>query len=272
MYKGHKLKNYFHIYSTGLWQVPFNEHLTALTDSGLLDSLDFIGVGIVGSEANRQAVKEVLPPKFHVVAEAVSGFEQVTHAAIVAALESDPRPSKILYCHTKGAANHRHDQDVWRREMTDGTVYHWRECVELLDQHDAVGCRWRRDPWRHMSGNFWWATSSYLSTLAPISYVRRDTAEAWIGESGRGGTHVEIDPSQPGLNPIVHPFGRTFISRMNEFGVTRSNLGDIGQPVLGDEFVDFPPTEGTKIITHLMLNGATFSIKGNTIIVKSVRN
>lgn len=146
MYNGHKLKHWYHLYAAGLWQVPFSEHLIALTESGLLDALDYIGVGIVGSDANRAAVKEVLPPKFHVVAEAGAGFEQVTHAAIVADLESDPEPAKILYCHSKGAANHRHDQDNWRKEMTQGVVYHWRECVDLLDEYDAVGCRWKRDP------------------------------------------------------------------------------------------------------------------------------
>lgn len=141
-----KLKHYYHIFSNGLWQLPFDEHLRALTDSGLLDVLDFIGVGIVGADANRAHVKKLLPSKFHVVAEAGIGFEQVTHTALAADLQE---PAKILYCHTKGSANHRHDQDTWRREMTLGTVYHWRECVDLLDQYDAVGCRWRRDPWRH---------------------------------------------------------------------------------------------------------------------------
>lgn len=260
-----KLKHYYHIWANGLWQVPFNEHLIALTDSGLLDSLDFIGVGIVGSDANRAAVKEVLPPKFQVVAESGAGFEQVTHAALAEDLQE---PAKIFYSHTKGAANHRHDQDNWRREMTDGTVYHWRECVDLLDQYDAVGCRWRRDPWRHYSGTFFWATSSYLSTLAPISYTYRDDAEAWIGQSNTGGTHAEIDSS--GLLISTHSFGRIFVCKRDRFGHSYSNPYDIGQPLLGDEFIDFPATDGTKIITHLLTNGATFSIKGNTIIVESV--
>lgn len=265
-----KLVHYYHIYSNGLWQLPFDEHLRALTDSGLLDALDFIGVGIVGADANRTHVKKLLPPKFHVVAEAGIGFEQLTHTALAADLQE---PAKIFYAHTKGAANHRHDQDTWRREMTEGVVYHWRECVDLLDKYDAVGCRWRRSPWRHYSGTFWWATSSYLSTLAPISYAYRDDAEAWIGQSSTGGTHAEIDLSQPNLNVTVHSFGRTFVCKRTEFGHSYSNLdlGGIGRPLPGDEFVDFPATQGTTIITHLITNGATFSIKGNTIIVESVK-
>lgn len=263
-----KLKHYYHIYADGHWAVPFDEHLRALTESGLFDMLDFIGVGIVGSDANREHVKKFLPEKIQVVAEAGLGWEQVTHTPLSKDLDE---PSKILYTHTKGAANYRPDQDTWRREMTAGVVYHWRECVDLLDKHDAVGCRWRRDPWRHYSGTFWWATSSYLSTLSPISYAYRDDAEAWIGQSGKGGTHVDIDPNHPGLNVTVHSFGRTFVCKMTEYGYCYSNLTDIGEPTVGDEFVNFPATEGNKIILDLMSKGATFSMVGNTIIVKSVK-
>jgi hypothetical protein len=262
-----KLKHYYHIYANGFWNVPFDEHIRALQESGLIDALDFVGVGIVGTEANRNHVKKFLPSDFHVVAEAGLGWEQVTHTPLSKDLNE---PSKILYTHTKGAANYRYDQDTWRREMTDGTIYHWRECVDLLDKYDAVGCRWRRDPWRHYSGTFWWATSSYLSTLAPISYNYRDDAEAWIGQGSNGGIHAEIDPSAPDLNVTIHPFGRTFVCKRTEFGHSYSNLGDIGDPRLGDEFVDFPATEANKIILHFMSKGATFSMVGNTIVVKSV--
>ena len=262
------LKHYYHMYANGFWETPFKEHLTALINSGLMHNLDFIGVGIVGTEVNRLRVKEALPPEFFVVAEADSGWEQVTHTQISKDLQT---PSKILYAHTKGAANNRHSQGSWRKEMTDGTVYHWRECVDLLDQYDVVGCRWRRDPWRHYSGTFWWAKSSYLSTLAPISYTYRDDAEAWIGQGSMGGTHVEICPSRPNLGVTVHSFGRTFVSGRTITGQSSPNQYDNDQFLLGDEFVGFSPIEGNKIISSLMGQGALFSVRGNTIIVTSIR-
>lgn len=261
-----KLKHFYHMYADGLWQAPFNEHLTALKDSGLLEELDFIGVGIVGSEANRTVVKKLLPSKFHVVAESKSGWEQVTHTPLAKDLLE---PSKIFYAHTKGASNNTRSQGSWRQEMTNGTVYHWRECVDLLDKYDAVGCRWQRHPWRHFSGTFWWATSSYLSTLAPISYNYRDEAEAWIGQGSVGGTHVSIDPSQSDLNPTVYSFGRTFVSGKT-IGHSYLNLNAIGPPLPGDEFVGFSPMDGNSIIAHLIMNGATCSMIGDTIIVKTV--
>lgn len=267
-----KLHHYYHLYAGGMWQVPVEEHIAALNKSGLINSLDFMGIGLVGSEDNRKRAKIELTASlgstlnWKIVAEENAGFEQVSQSTIDLS-----EPAKILYAHTKGAANHRHDQDNWRREMTAGTIYHWRECVDLLDKYDAVGCRFRKDPFRHYSGTFWWATSDYLRTLAPISYVYRDDAEAWIGQSLRGGSHAEIDPYHPDFKIAVHSFGRTFVCKRDKFGHSYSNEYEVGPPQLGDEFVNFPSTEGTKIISHLMANGATFSIKGNTILVESVK-
>ncbi len=266
------LGHYYHLYSQGIWQEAWKEHITALIDSSLYEHLDFIKIGMVGDKQSREYAIDIVKQhnKVEIAAESDSGFEQVTHDVIEQDIKSPGKSFKVLYCHSKGAANHRHDQDNWRREMTNGTVYHWKECVDLLDQYDAIGCRYRASPFRHLSGNFWWATSSYLSTLAQISYTYRDDAEAWIGQGSKGGTLVEIDPSFPDLNVTPHSFGRIFVCKRDRYGHTFSNLGDIGQPILGDEFVGFPSTEGSRIIAHLMTNGATCSIIGNTIIVKSV--
>jgi len=150
--------------------------------------------------------------------------------------------------------------------MTEGVVSHWRECVEFLNEYDAVGCRWRRDPWRHFSGNFWWATSEYLSSLAPISYDHRDNAESWIGQSSTGGTHVGIEIVDNKLYSKVRDFGRVLVWRKSSGAIPT-----IKKISPGDEFVGYPPIVGSKIIRHLMSNGATYFIKGDTIIVESVR-
>ena len=263
-----KLKHFYHLYANGRWQEPFNEHVIALSDSGLMDSLDFIGVGIVGTGINREKVKKFLPSNFNIVAESVSGWEQVTHTPLSKDLTE---PAKILYAHTKGAANNNHNQQSWRREMTEGVVYHWKDCVKLLDEYDAVGCRWKRDPWRHFSGTFWWATSSYLSTLAPISYARRDDAEAWIGQGNFGGTHVGINSLQPEFCFTLHSFGRTFIFGRTITGHSYPSTFNTGQLLQGDEFVGYPPIEGNKIIRQLVKKGATVSMRGNTIVVESLK-
>lgn len=258
------IKHYYHIYANGRWTTPLDEHLLALTDSGLLDNLDFIGVGIVGDESERLKVKKYLPSEFYIVAEANSGWEQVT---LMALSEDLQEPSKILYAHTKGAANNRHNQSSWRKEMTEGVVYNWAPCIKFLDQYDAIGCRWRRDPWRHFSGNFWWTTAAYASTLAPISCVYRDSAEAWIGQGSLGGTHVDLNRRQPELSE-THSFGRIFVTEKNIHGSVTPFCG-VDFFCSGDEFVGFlSRLDGAKIITQLHNEGRAFYIHGDTIIVR----
>lgn len=265
-----KLKHYYHMYADGQWQTPFQEHLLALEESTLLDNLDFIGVGIVGSEQNRNTLKKALPSNFQVIAEANTGWEQVTQTPLSQDLDE---PSKILYAHTKGAANWRPGQDGWRQEMTEATVCCWRECVSLLDEYDTVGTKWRKEPWRHYSGTFWWATSRYLSTLPPLSQAQRFDAECWIGLGRDGGHYVDINPSYPDLGIKVYGMGRVFVGYKSASGYCYSDLEieEIGDPIFGDEFIGFLPDKANRILVYLMSKGAKCSFKGETITVEEVR-
>jgi hypothetical protein len=186
-----KLKHYYHIYADGRWEQPLTDHITALNESGLMEALDFVGVGIVGCDENREAVKSALPPNFTVVIEACSGYEQITMELI-----DTSEPAYIFYAHTKGASNPDHLRKMWRDSMTNGTVYGWRLCVELLEsgKYDAVGLYWQQQPRYHFSGTFWWATSDYISTLGPLGYSTRFDAEMWIGQGSKGGTFADLCP------------------------------------------------------------------------------
>lgn len=107
----------------------------------------------------------------------------------------------VLYFHAKGAT-HPNDarSTAWRNCMMHHLVTNWRTCVSDLERHDAVGCHWIRgldDTQHYFAGNFWWATSDFLSTL-PSMYERlaiklygikaaksRYEAEVWIGNGPR---------------------------------------------------------------------------------------
>lgn len=72
-----------------------------------------------------------------------------------------------LYIHQKGV-RHMNTSSVhaWRRYMQYFNIERWRDCVARLDEgYDCVGVDWRDDPWKHFSGNFWWARSSYIKKL-----------------------------------------------------------------------------------------------------------
>jgi hypothetical protein len=186
-----KLKHYYHIYAEGRGPHIFKDHYSALTASGLLSKLDFVGVGIVGQPQNRDLVKRSLPTGIEVVVEADKGWEQVTMDAFDLS-----EPAKILYAHTKGASNPDKLRDMWRESMTNGTVHGWKTCVDLLDQgYSAVGCYWRSIPQQHFSGTFWWATSDYLNTLPrPVLKNTRFDAEMWIGHGVKGARIADLCP------------------------------------------------------------------------------
>jgi hypothetical protein len=44
-------------------------------------------------------------------------------------------------------------------------IERWADCASLLDTHDTVGTEWREHPYKHYSGNWWWATAGYMQRL-----------------------------------------------------------------------------------------------------------
>lgn len=179
-----KLVHFYHVYADGNWVDAATEHVEELYLSALLDDLDDLFLGIVGSPENREQVKRELPGV--AVAEADTGWEQVTlHALHEYAMTED---AHILYAHTKGAWSQSELARQWRVSMTHDTVTRWRDCVEALSRVDVVGAHWLKSNEAEHSehefffaGNFWWANSDYLRKLEPVRTDHRYQAEGWIG-------------------------------------------------------------------------------------------
>ena len=88
----------------------------------------------------------------------------------------------ILYLHTKGISypNSKNIID-WKNMMIYFLVNNCKDCFELLKQYDTVGCNYLETPFKHYSGNFWWATSNYIKSLNRIpNESKRHEAEWWI--------------------------------------------------------------------------------------------
>lgn len=172
--------NFYHLYADGAWEEPVREHLRALEVSEF-DGQRF--VGLVGSPGNRARVLTAMPG-WKVVAEADTGFEQVTLQALHVWAGSAPPAAPVLYAHAKGSAFSADDPTAqrWRHAMVHETVMPWQVAATHLADHDAVGARWLEAPNRFFFGNYWWATAGYLASLpAPSSGTRFD-AERWLGE------------------------------------------------------------------------------------------
>lgn len=225
------IKHFYHIYASGQWLVPVQEHLQALVTSGLIDELDEFNIGIVGTELQRQEVKDYLNSVcegFIIVTETASGWEQETLDKLYEAALNSEEPFWAFYAHTKGAANTSAVNISWRKLMTEQTVLNWKNTVKHLDGYDAVGALWMRDREGFtrggpcigrpgfFAGTFWWANSTYLASLGYPHRLNRWCAEGWIGQSGRivsnqgivNGYHnvtrdIRIYDTHPGLRSLL---------------------------------------------------------------------
>jgi hypothetical protein len=197
------LSHLYHLYADGQWEQSWFEHLKAL-NYGLMDELSNFYVCIIGSQENQNRAIESLPSNAQVVLHQNSGWEQASLQWIHDNI--DLLQDSLLYCHSKGAGFPGSASPAWRRTMTHDVVINWAECIEALKTHDAVGTWWHEinvdNSYKgFFAGNFWWATSQFLSTLNNPLYRDRYDAEIWLG------SNFDIKPKflrnghfNPGLN------------------------------------------------------------------------
>ena len=179
-----RLTHFYHVFADGDWLTPATEHIEELVISGLIDNLDDLFLGVVGSPENREKVKRELPGVC--VAECATGWEQLTLQKVHEFAQQDD--GAIFYAHTKGAWSKSELARQWRVSMTHDTVTRWQECVTALQVVEAAGPYWLKS-WEpehadhdfFFAGNFWWARSDYVRTLDPVGVENRYQAEGWIG-------------------------------------------------------------------------------------------
>jgi hypothetical protein len=196
------INHFYHIYAEGNWQEPVDEHINAVIDYGLRDSLNGFYVGIVGSQQNRNSVIEKLNQydiDFSVVVEEDSGWEQVTMTKLHEFSKNNN--GFIFYAHTKSAHDPSPINIAWRKSMCYFNVVKWEDAINHLREMniDTVGCHWCKDSF--WGGTYWWATTSYLSSLEPPLNDNRWNAEEWIG-SGRPRI-VDMNPGWPSFKGFV---------------------------------------------------------------------
>jgi hypothetical protein len=191
-----KIHHFYHIYASGMWQTPTIEHIKALNDSGLMNSIHSFNFGLVGSPQDRKIVEEFLKENFksiNIVAQADEGFEQETMDAIYDYAKD--HSGYVLYAHTKNAMNLNDLHVKWRKSMTYFTVIKWKECIDLLNNgYNAVGSHYLKitptslvpEPGYDKSyyglfaGTFWWTDLKYIKNFPKVERNNRFDAEAWI--------------------------------------------------------------------------------------------
>lgn len=191
-----KLHHFYHIFASGMWEVPTKEHIKELKNTGLLENLSSIHFGLVGKKEDREIVKEYLSTElenFNICAEVDEGFEQETQDKILEFCQEND--GYIYYAHSKNAMTLNPLHVKWRKSMTFYTLINWRETIDLLDRgfcasgsHYLIPENARLMPLPGevktirgaYGGTFWWTKAKYLKNFDPPTRRDRFGAEEWI--------------------------------------------------------------------------------------------
>lgn len=214
-----KLNHFYHIYAGDEWLLTVHQHFVTLNAYGLMDSLENVYVGIIGSEQNRQAVISHLEsygnPKIVVAVQAETGYEGTTLNKLWEFAKNDD--GYIFYAHTKGSSRGGIVNQLWCRSMLFFNAVRWQFAVsELSKEHiDAVGCHYlskekspeffeiqkEKNPNKYpfFAGNFWWAKSAHIKSLQAPNTDDKYSAEGWLGSNGLL-RNIELFEGMPSLH------------------------------------------------------------------------
>jgi hypothetical protein len=181
-----KIVIFYHMYQINNWQDIFKEHLELLNNSGLIDNIEFVHLGINGEYVYNGDNK-----KISCVINKDQHLEEGSTLKSLYSFANENPGYKILYIHSKGVTNNSKPVEDWRNYMNYFMIEKWKECVKYLEHYDSVGCNLSKEHsygnYPHYSGNFWWANADYINKLN-YSYLDdsfRFMREFWIG-SGNG--------------------------------------------------------------------------------------
>lgn len=178
-------------YSVGL----LLEHLTAASQSRLLDAADNVNIGVGDLDyAVAQPIVSAFVPraKYHVFDSDKRG-ELPTLCALREWLKGGSE-NYVCYTHLKCVTRRDALCRAWRMCMLRYVVLAWPLCLQRLEEGaDTVGCHWLTPECYpklvaspYWGGNYWWAASKFLATLPAIPDHAKDReafflAEKWVG-------------------------------------------------------------------------------------------
>lgn len=190
---------YFHICAYRHFEEIIRSMMHIIISSNCLQYIDEIRYCVVGPDYQRAIQIMTEYPKTKLLQSdpyAMHQYERYTlhrlHQDCVS-FQREEKKCNILYIHSKGITRPRTTNiSVWRDAMLKILTMYAHQWIAMLEsgRADAIGSFYLDQPFRHFSGNFWWASSSYIIRLpTPIGPNYLDP-EAWIGLfHGRGRLH-----------------------------------------------------------------------------------
>jgi len=169
-----KLAIFYHISQIGLGAFYYQSQIHRLYTSGLISQASHIHFGVNGD----QELFNV--PENAVIVRNQNWKEETETLISLRDFCKDNQDYKVLYFHMKGVTKESMNGESWRLMMEYFVIDKWKECVEYLNEYDAVGSNlkilgpttwsdgtqtWEKAGTQHFVGNFWWTNASYVNTL-----------------------------------------------------------------------------------------------------------
>ena len=162
---------FYHIYCNNNTSAVVKDQVAKIIFSGLYERVTEVKCVLTGEEGHMGPIRSFLNDsgvKFKIQAEGVgdTSYERFTLNQIQSAVKDG---DKFLYIHSKGvSAKYTGTDNIywWRTWMEFHLIHRFKECLDALDRVDLVGVGYTTKMiGPHFSGNFWWTTAKYFSTL-----------------------------------------------------------------------------------------------------------
>lgn len=217
------VKVFYHITAKGTYEDIIKQQMSTLLMSGLYTAAEGIYAFVLSDSSDDIASASELLSEFGHKLQIVSTSTDVTlmERFTLENMRDFIRPSdKVFYMHSKGITYDTKSEigaNVywWTLFMQYHLVQGHERCTDLLDVCDVVGVKWeemqRKDArsGRHFSGNFWWATGSYLLTLpAKIGDGYHDS-ELWVASKNPRFFSLWQIHMRDGSVAVLHDFAYT---------------------------------------------------------------
>lgn len=172
---------YFHICQMGKWKTSFNLIWKKIEESGLLDAVYKIRIGILVEDGKEADITLFTHPKCEIIfTKNVKEYERPTLLHMRYAAEKEENV-KYFYLHSKGIRWFDTEKEKyiidWINLMLYWNIEKWKLAVSKLNNYTTYGCNFLEN---HYSGNFWWSTSKHIKKLPKTIGEKYTDPEYWL--------------------------------------------------------------------------------------------
>jgi hypothetical protein len=167
---------FYHQHSLNDYMERFNKTYSKIISSGLINRVE--NFFVISDDPDKKVKYDGrVKPIFH---DNRFASEYITISRLKR--NAQEKPGYTLYLHSKGVS-HPTSENVqgWIDLMEYFLIEKWEQSVcSLIDGYEVAGVNYTEHPEKHFSGNFWWASNQYISTLPDVHPTDRLRCEMWV--------------------------------------------------------------------------------------------